>query len=134
MKAKKENSFEKKVKIALAEKGETQASLARKMGITRAQINLWLKNKYTPKMSSLQKLADALDKPVNYFFENYGNVADNHSYLTVRESEFSSYELSVLKDKMDALEQSFKKDLEIFKKDIEILKLLVEKLAKEKKK
>lgn len=122
MKAKKENSFEKKVKIALAEKGETQASLARKMGVTRAQINLWLKNKYTPKMSSLKKLADALDKPVNYFFENSGNIADNNSTISVNQN--TDYRILTLE-----------KELALLKKDLEIFKLIIEKkLAEEKKK
>lgn len=132
MKKKKDSSFAKKTKIALAEKGETQASIARKMGVTRAQINLWLRGNRIPKMDSLQKLADALGKPVNYFFDDAGqgsysyfngNYANNNSNLTVAENG-SDYRLVAIE-----------RELEILKKDMQLFKLEIEKkLAEENKK
>lgn len=127
MKKKKDSSFAKKTKIALAEKGETQASIARKMGVTRAQINLWLRGNRIPKMDSLQKLADALGKPVNYFFENSGNNIVNNKDTNV----FAHDGLGT-GNVANKMPDNFRlalieKDLEILKQKVALLELKIKK-------
>ena len=117
----KENSFEKKVRIALAEKGETQASLARKIGVTRGQINLWMKNKNIPKMSSIQKIAEVLDKPVNYFFDKSPIITGDNNNVNSKVS--SEKDVIIMKQKIAIME-----------KDIENINLRIKILEGQKKK
>ena len=122
MKKEKENDLEKKVKIALAEIGQTQASIARKMGISTAQLSHWLKGVNRPSTKNLEKLAGVLEKPINYFFENSYNRVGNNSTFTVAESSVP-YEYSFMQ-----------KEIEIMKKDIENINLRMQILEGKKKK
>lgn len=105
----------KKLRIALAEMGANQAAIARKMGISRAQISHWTAGDNIPSLASLDKLAKAIGKPTNYFFENSGIIADDNSG-SVNLNTSDSARLSLVE-----------KDLEIVKKEIEILKLKIKK-------
>jgi len=66
-----------KIEILRQEKGITQAQLAKHVGITPAGYSLILKNKEI-KVSTLEKIANALGVPVTYFFDD---AEDNH-FLT----------------------------------------------------
>lgn len=121
MKKTKDNSFEKKVRIALAEKGETQASLARKIGATRSQMNLWLHGRRTPKTESLMKLAAALGKPVNYFFDKSPIITGDNNNVNSKVS--SEKDVIIMKQKIAIME-----------KDIENINLRIKLLEGQKKK
>ena len=56
-----------KMKTAMTEAGMTQEALGRKIGITQAQVNYWVTGSRIPTLESLQKIADALNKPLDYF-------------------------------------------------------------------
>lgn len=121
MKKKKENYFEKQVKIALAENGETQASVAKKMGIATAQLSHWMKGLYKPTTKNLQKLAEALDRPLNYFFEKSPIITGDNNNVNSNVS--SEKDVIIMKQKIAIME-----------KDIENINLRIKLLEGQKKK
>lgn len=110
----KKNPLTKKIKLAMLESGLNQSELAKIIGITRQSLSGWLASCENPKLENIKKIAKATNKPVNYFFENSGNIADNNSTISVAERS-SNYEIAMLQ-----------KDMEIVKKEIEILKMKME--------
>lgn len=106
----------KKLRMALAELGSNQSEIAKKMGVSKAQISHWVAGDNKPSMESLNKLADALGKPVNYFFEQNGeNITNGNSTINVN-STSENMRLTLLE-----------KDLEILKQKVEILELKIKK-------
>lgn len=57
----------RKIKTALREAEMTQEALGNKLGISQAQVNYWVTGNRTPTVDNLQKIADALGKPLGYF-------------------------------------------------------------------
>lgn len=55
------NNFQSRLKIAIENKGISQAELARRSGISRASITDYLKGKYKAKPGAIHSLAQALD-------------------------------------------------------------------------
>lgn len=104
--------LEKKIKKAMLEADITQEELAKILNLKQAQISNWIRGTRNPKTSSIQKIADATGKPLNYFFENKGNIANSGGNNTFNSSSSA--------------------DLELIKKDIEILKLRVQILEDKK--
>lgn len=77
---KKENeNVIKQIKIAMAEMGLNQTSLAKKVGVKPNTVSQWLTGINSPKMDTLKKVAQATGKPVNYFFDNSTSVLGNHN-------------------------------------------------------
>lgn len=70
MPGKKEKDLIKKIKLAMLEKGLNQSSLARKLGLSHTAVNAWLHGKSTPSLDALENVANATEKPLNYFFDN----------------------------------------------------------------
>lgn len=77
MKRKKDEQFVKKLKLAMLESGFNQVTLAKKLGILPGSISKWMTGENNPKISTLEKLAKATGKPVNYFFDNSTDVKGN---------------------------------------------------------
>jgi transcriptional regulator with XRE-family HTH domain len=50
----------------------TQAELARKAGMKEARLALYEQSVSMPSVGSLSRIADSLNKPIEYFFENKG--------------------------------------------------------------
>lgn len=67
------NKFSKKLKKIMYEKGFTQKDLAEKLGVSQAFISSWQVGKRNPKLSSIKKISEALNVPVDYFFESSEN-------------------------------------------------------------
>lgn len=53
--------FERNVKIMMNEKGFTQVSLAKKLGLGKTTVNSWLSAHKEPTLSNIYKLTKALD-------------------------------------------------------------------------
>lgn len=64
----------KKIKIAMAEVGLNQTSLAEKLGVKPNTISQWLSGTNSPKLETLKKVARATGKNINYFFDSSTNV------------------------------------------------------------
>lgn len=62
--------FCKQLKNIMLEKCLTQQGLADKIGVGQQLISFWVTGKQKPNVTSLKKIAAALDVPLNYFFEN----------------------------------------------------------------
>lgn len=107
MTEKKEKDFIKKLKLAMLESGFNQVSLAKKIGIKSNSVSQWLTGKNNPKLSTLEKVAKATGKPVNYFFDNSpvgdGNniVHGNHNNVEAKETATLEKEIELLKAKQE---------------------------------
>lgn len=107
MTEKKEKDFIKKLKLAMLESGFNQVSLAKKIGIKSNSVSQWLTGKNNPKLSTLEKVAQATGKPVNYFFDNSpvgdGNniVHGNHNSVKAKETATLEKEIELLKAKQE---------------------------------
>lgn len=107
MTEKKEKDFIKKLKLAMLESGFNQVSLAKKIGIKSNSVSQWLTGKNNPKLSTLEKVAKATGKPVNYFFDNSpvgdGNniVHGNHNSVKAKETATLEKEIELLKAKQE---------------------------------
>lgn len=71
----------KKIKIAMAEMGLNQTTLAKKLGVKPNTVSQWLTGTNTPQMATLKKVAQATGKPVNYFFDNSVSVKGNSNVV-----------------------------------------------------
>ena len=83
---KKENeNVIKQIKIAMAEMGLNQTSLAKKVGVKPNTVSQWLTGTNSPKMDTLKKVAKATGKPVNYFFDNSMHHVPYHQFHTLQQ-------------------------------------------------
>ncbi len=112
--SKKTNPFKEKIKIEMLKKGYTQTKMADLLGISNQAFSAWL-NGGSPKIETVEKIARVFGYPSNYFFENSGNIATDHSTINAQ-NPTENARLALLE-----------KDVEILKKDIEILKLKINK-------
>ena len=134
--AKKETEISKRIKRAMQDIGMTQAELAHKLGIKQqSQISKWVKGYLNPKLSTIERIAAATGKPLNYFFDASQQVKGNQNILgndnkasNSGDIDFLHKEISFLKKENELRE----KEMELIKKDIEILKLKLE-MKKSKK-
>ncbi|MDR0646552.1 MAG: helix-turn-helix transcriptional regulator [Elusimicrobiota bacterium] len=124
MTAKQEKTLGKKIKEAMFEAELTQKDLAKKIGLKQEQISSWIRGIRNPKTDSLKKIAAATGKPLQYFFENSGNVGSIGDGSKIGEQNFTSNSADV---------ELLRKDIELLKKEIEILKLKIELKDKKKK-
>lgn len=112
--SKKTNPFKEKIKIEMLKNGYTQTKMAEMLGISNQAFSAWL-NGGSPKIETVEKIARIFGQPANYFFENSGNVATDHSTINMQ-NPTENARLSLVE-----------KDVEILKKEIEILKLKIDK-------
>lgn len=59
-----------KVKQLMKEQNMTAYTLSKKTGISQAAIGQWLNGKNGASVTSLQKIADCFDVPINELLEN----------------------------------------------------------------
>lgn len=113
MTRKNDTEFIKKLKLAMLESGLNQTKLAKKLGIKSAAVSKWIVGQGNPKFSTLEDIAKATNKPLNYFFDN-SSTKIGGDYITADNS-------SKVKK-----ENNFQKDLKILQAEIEILKKQIE--------
>ncbi|MDR0646546.1 MAG: helix-turn-helix domain-containing protein [Elusimicrobiota bacterium] len=121
---KKETVIQEKIRQAMKEAGLTQTKLANKLNVKHPLINAWLSGRRNPTVTSLKKIAAATGKPLQYFFENSGNVGSIGDGNKIGEQNFTSNPSDI---------ELLRKDIELLKKEIEILKLKNELKDKKKK-
>lgn len=77
----------RKLQIAREEKGMSQEQLARALGCSQSALSNYEKGKRRLYLSQLERLAEILDKPLDYFVENLnsrpvlGTVADRNEQM-----------------------------------------------------
>ena len=104
---KKENeNVIKQIKIAMAEMGLNQTSLAKKVGVKPNTVSQWLTGTNSPKMDTLKKVAKATGKPVNYFFDNSTDVKGNQNIVgkNITVSSDVEKDIALMRVKIEALE------------------------------
>lgn len=121
MTKKNEQIVGKKIKAAMIEADLSPKELAKKLGITQAAISRWIVGKGNPKVSTLQKFAEATGKTLNYFFDN-NNIGDNNTIA-----------IGGQKDNSAAIEL-LRKDIELLKKEIDNINLRLQLNQNKKKK
>lgn len=113
--ARKPNFFVEQLKKVMFERELTQTQLAKLIDGNQRVISTWLTGTKNPSLSSIKKIASALDLPINFFVENSGGVINTGV----------SGDISV--GGMD------EKDIKILKLEKEILELKLKLAAKNKK-
>ena len=127
MTEKKEKDFIKKLKLAMLESGFNQVSLAKKIGIKSNSVSQWLTGKNNPKLSTLEKVAKATGKPVNYFFDN-SSVGDGNNIIHGSHNNVETKETAALEKEIELL----KAKQEVQRLAIANLMLRLEKLERKK--
>ena len=96
----------KQIKIAMAEMGLNQTSLAKKVGVKPNTVSQWLTGTNSPKMDTLKKVAKATGKPVNYFFDNSTDVKGNQNIVgkNITVSPDVEKDIALMRVKIEALE------------------------------
>lgn len=64
------NNFQIKLKHKLLDLGITQKQLADKMGVHKQVIANWLNGSRNPKRENVKKLAEILDLPISFFYDD----------------------------------------------------------------
>ena len=119
----------KKIKEAIKETGLTQQEFARKAGIGETMISRWAKNDSRISLSSLKKIAKAINKPLAYFLDSSSNSTEVNGDIKNSGNMISG---EINGEVNQVLNDSPK--LKILEKDMEILKLQMELLKKDNKK
>lgn len=78
----KETFFIKQLKKIMIDKNLNQKSLGKLIGVNQQMISRWLTGSYNPAFSSIQKLAKALNVPVNYLMEDRNNASKENENIT----------------------------------------------------
>lgn len=98
--------FGDKLKRIMLEKGLTQRELGKILGVYGSQVNGWCTNKKIPTITTVKKIAEALNIPISYFLGDDNSVQQN-----------------VIGDNAYNVSQNLGSDKSALEKDIEIIKL-----------
>ena len=113
---KQKNNLGKKIKQALFDSGLTQQQLAKLIKTDQSLISSWQSGKRIPTIKSLEKIANATNKPLNFFVDAQ-NIAGRDINITNNDiAEALKKELALrddlikmLKEKIEMLEKKDKK-------------------------
>ncbi len=124
MTRKKDKDFVKKLKLAMLESGLNQTSLAKKLGLTHSAISAWLNGRTNPSLDALKSAAQAMGRPVNYFFDNSNTEINGNQNIVGKDIK--------TQDKNDLEKEIIliKKELEVHRYKLENLSLKLEKISK----
>ncbi|MDR3244493.1 MAG: helix-turn-helix transcriptional regulator [Elusimicrobiota bacterium] len=101
----------KKLRMAMAEIGFSQADLAKKLSVSRVIVNRWMQGDALPSTKNTKRIAEAVKKPLSYFLDDIQVVSETGN------SRVSNKELELLKKEIELQ----KKEIELLKKEIEFL-------------
>jgi transcriptional regulator with XRE-family HTH domain len=71
------NKIRERIKQAIKEAGLNQTTFASALNLKQSTVNTWVTGKRNPTVTTLKKIATATGKPLNYFFENLGDINSN---------------------------------------------------------
>lgn len=77
--------YEKFEKL-INERGIKTADVAEATGIKKPTFTAWKKGEYTPKADKIQKIADYLNVPISYFYEDPEQYYDNEETAALAEA------------------------------------------------
>lgn len=64
----------KRIRVARAELGISQSELAEELGLTQNSVSKWESGKVSIGVDTLALIAEALHKPITYFFQEFEQV------------------------------------------------------------
>lgn len=126
MTRKNNSDFIKKLKLAMLESGLNQTKLAKKLGLASNSVSRWILGQSNPKFSTLEDIAKATNKPLNYFFDNSSTNIGGDNIKADRFSEVKK-ENNIQKDL-----KILQAQMEVMKKEIENINLKIDLLKKKK--
>lgn len=80
------SSFGERLKYAREKANLTQEELAKKISCSRSLINHYENDRKKPRMANLEKLADALDMPQEFFIEKNVKVWNDEQFNTAQKA------------------------------------------------
>ncbi len=116
-------TFGSKIKYLLEVQNMTQTELAEKLGCRQSVVSRWIKtNSNNPKMSTMQKLSEIFNVPINYFFDAFaekiqthfdtsGNEIKNNSVADIKDLQLQlkDHEIRLLKIENEMLKKNREK-------------------------
>ncbi len=103
MKAEK-NFFSRQLKKIMYDKRITQQTLAGKLKISQAMVSQWLNSSKNPTLTSLKKIASALDIPVTYLIDENQKNAEPIKPVKKKTDEINDNIIKEILDKLKDLE------------------------------
>lgn len=100
--------FANQLKKVMFEKKLTQKELAKKIGNTQSRVSGWLHGVRNPSLTSIKKLASALDVPINFFVENSGVMNSGSIGGSVSVGGMDEKDIKILKLEKEILELKLK--------------------------
>ena len=89
-KQKEKSFFATQLEKAMFEKKITQKRLSEIIGNSQARISGWLHGVRNPSLTSIKKIASALDLPINFFVENSGNTQTGNNNIIGNSNNFNA--------------------------------------------
>jgi transcriptional regulator with XRE-family HTH domain len=129
-----------KVKMAVKESGYTQAEFEKKFGLANSLISRWAMGISKPSVKSLKKIAEATNKPLEYFLSDGGdfyvggdikgsaNIGNNNHGTVIKNSENDN---KAMLDRLQKIELKMDKIDKIDTLDLK-LDLILEKMKNKK--
>lgn len=77
--ARRPNYFVEQLKKIMYERELNQEQVAKLIGSNQRVVSRWLTGIQNPSLSSVKKIAAALDLPINFFVENSGGIVNTGS-------------------------------------------------------
>lgn len=104
----KKNYFNDQLRKIMFERKLTQQKLASLLGINQARISGWLHGTRNPSLTSIKKIASALDLPINFFVENSGVMNSGSVGGNVSVGGMDEKDIKILKLEKEVLELKLK--------------------------
>ena len=124
--------FAEQLRKILFEKNLTQQDLGNLIGVKRSMISHWIRGYRTPGLTSIKKIASALDASVNYFIEDGTTEEKTTADKADKENNIINVIMSLIKEQNNSSKERDKKfeeklkrfelELTLLKKDIKYLK------------
>lgn len=106
--ARKPNFFVEQLKKVMFERELTQTQLAKLIDGNQRVISTWLTGTKNPSLSSIKKIASALDLPINFFVENSGVMNSGSIGGGVSVGGMDEKDIKILKLEKEILELKLK--------------------------
>lgn len=106
--ARKPNYFVEQLRKVLYERELTQEQLGSLIGTNQRVISRWLTGGRNPSLTSIRKIAAALDLPINFFVENSGGVVNTGVSGDISVGGMDEKDIKILKLEKQVLELKLK--------------------------
>lgn len=104
----KSNFFIEQLRKVMFERRLTQKDIAAILGINQSRISGWLTGVRNPSLTSIKKIASALDLPINFFVENSGGVVNTGISGDITVGGMDEKDIKILKLEKQVLELKLK--------------------------